>query len=413
MQNVLGTTTTLDLPFLESLRLEVDPPADRVATLMHDGGAVAVFADLVRDHSVWEADGTPSRRLPELVRQYLKGSASLPAWARPETLRHAEDFFLLYGVSSSTLLACASLPECYTMKYGTEVLCFTKFLQLDPARRIRETAQMIMAVMCPGGLVTREDAPSGIGVHSTQKVRLMHAVIRHMFGEAGGGPAHPGIPSANPAFGRPINQEDLAFTLMTFSYVAVRGYRSLGVPMTLAQQNAYIHCWNVVGYLMGIREDLLPADMANAALLYEAIRAHQAGPSEAGKALTASLMGLLTQLMPPFLKHVPTTLTRDLVGGQSADMLGISRPPGLAGLQVWCLLRVWAVLVRVASAFNFSRPYRLTSERLHHVLLDRMGKLPGHKPFEIPPEFMARWFRDGSAVSGPPPSPPPSSTGAA
>ena len=138
MKNVLGTTTSLDLPFLDSLRQQVDPTADRVAKLMHDGNASGVFADLVRRHEVWETDGEPSRLLPEDVRTYLKHSGSLPAWTRPETVRHAEDFFLLYGVSSATLMACASLPECYTMKYGTEVLCFTKFLQLDPAAAYRE-----------------------------------------------------------------------------------------------------------------------------------------------------------------------------------------------------------------------------------------------------------------------------------
>ena len=37
------------------------------------------------------------------------------------------------------------------MKYGTEVLAYTKFLQVDPTRRIRETAQMVMDVMCRAG----------------------------------------------------------------------------------------------------------------------------------------------------------------------------------------------------------------------------------------------------------------------
>lgn len=401
MKNVLGTTTSLDVPFLDGLRQEVDPTADRVAKLLHDGNASGMFADLVRRHEVWETDGAPSRLLPEDVRTYLQHSGSLPAWTRPETVRHAEDFFLLYGVSSATLLACASLPECYTMKYGTEVLCFTKFLQLDPARRIRETAQMIMTVMCPGGLVTRVDAPSGVGVHTTQKVRLMHAVIRHMIGETAGGPGHLADPAANPAYGQPINQEDLVFTLMTFSFVGVRGFRSLGVPMTRAQQDAYIHCWNVVGYLMGIREDLLPADMANAELLFDAIRAHQAGASAAGATLTKALMDLLAQLMPPTQKHLPTVLTRDLIGNEAADMLGIARPPGWAAFQGWCVLRLWAVFVAIGAALHVSRPYRLASEWLHKHLLDRMGHLPGHAPFQIPPEFIAAWFPE-SKVATPP-----------
>ena len=58
--------------------------------------------------------------------------------------------------------------------------------------------------------------------------------------------------------------------------MAVRSYLKLGVRMTPAEKNAYIHCWNVVGFLMGIREELLPANYEESEKLYDAIRAHQA-----------------------------------------------------------------------------------------------------------------------------------------
>ena len=98
---------------------------------------------------MWEPDGEPSRLLPEDIRAYMKAASTLPPWRRPSAIGEAEEFFLLYGLASSTLLACASLPQCYVMKYGTEVLAYTKFLQVEPTRRIRETAQMVMDVMCP------------------------------------------------------------------------------------------------------------------------------------------------------------------------------------------------------------------------------------------------------------------------
>ncbi len=185
---------------------------------------------------------------------------------------------------------------------------------------------------------------------------------------------------------------------MTFAYVGVRGFRALGVPMSVADQDAYIHCWNVVGYLMGVREDLLPFDMANAEVLYDAIRAHQAGPSDAGKTLNQALLGLLTQLMPETQKHVPLVLTRDLIGDTTADMLGVARAPWLSHLYVWGLLRVWKVLVSTAAALHHVRPYAWASERFHHQLLDRMGHLPGHRPFDIPEEFLAQWFPDRAPV---------------
>ena len=50
---------------------------------------------------------------------------------------------------------------------------------------------------------------------------------------------------------------------------------------------------------MGIREELLPANYEESEKLYHAIRAHQGGASEAGRALAAALLNLLEQLMPP------------------------------------------------------------------------------------------------------------------
>ena len=103
---------------------------------------------------------------------------------------------------------------------------------------------MIMNVMCPGGLVAAGRV--GIGVHSTQKVRVMHAVIRYMVEHDSSTAANPTEPELRKKFGRPITQEDLAFTLLTFSYVAVRSFVKLGVRMTDADKNNYVHCWNVL-----------------------------------------------------------------------------------------------------------------------------------------------------------------------
>ena len=402
MKNVLGTSTTLTDDFLDSLREVVDPPADLVAVDMCQGDDYKVFADLVKNHQVWEDDGSPSRKLPEAVRTYLTLSSDLPPWIDRAMVKEAEEFFLLYGISSATQLSCASLPECYIMRYGTEVLAFTKFLQIDPARRIRETAQMIMSVMCPGGLVAHGHV--GIGVHATQKVRVMHAIIRYMVEHDPRTAANPTDPELRKKFGRPINQEDLAFTLLTFSYVAVRSYLRLGVRMTEAQKDDYIHCWNVVGFLMGIREELLPATYAESEKLYSAIRAHQAGASNAGQALTSALMNLLEQLMPPGTRHLPVILTRYLVGSETAAMLGLRQAPYRDRVQFWCMLRVWQGVVAIGGLFHADRPYRFASEWLHRRLMDRMGKLPGHAPFQIPPEFIERWFPTETA-DGTPPSP--------
>ncbi len=388
MRNVTGSVTTLDAAFLDGMRQIPDPPADAVARGMCDRGDHHAFLELVKAHELWSAEGNLSLKLPEDVRQYLNESGRLPAWHDPKLIAAAEQFFLLHGLSASTILACASLPECYVMKYGTDVLSFTRALRSDPGRRIQETARMIMDVMCPGGL----SAPGGRGpgVRTTQKVRLMHAVIRHMYTELPAGQAGSGLPAG--AAGAPINQEDLAFTMMTFSYVMIRGFERLGARMSPEERDAYVHCWAVVGALMGIRSELLPASFGDAEELFGAIQARQRGESKAGRALTAALLGLLHDLLPHGLKRVPVLLTRDLVGNDTADLLGVPATRLGERFLIAVFIQLWSHGVRAFGRFDSNQFYRLASERLHRTLMDRLGRLPGSKPFEIPVEFVLRWL---------------------
>ena len=118
------------------------------------------------------------------------------------------------------------------MKFGTEVLAYTKFLKVDATRRVRETAQMVMDVMCPHGL-----EPGGRGVRATMKVRVMHAIVRHMIGHDPHARPNPSDAHLRAQFGVPINQEDMVYTLMTFSYVVVQGFSDMGYAMTREERD--------------------------------------------------------------------------------------------------------------------------------------------------------------------------------
>jgi hypothetical protein len=51
---------------------------------------------------------------------------------------------------------------------------------------------------------------------------------------------------------------------MTFSVVVFDSLRRLGVPLRDEDADSYLHAWNLVGHLIGIREDLLPIDLPTA-----------------------------------------------------------------------------------------------------------------------------------------------------
>ena len=50
----------------------------------------------------------------------------------------------------------------------------------------------------------------------------------------------------------PINQEDLAGTLMTFSCVVLDALKKLRVGYSAAEGEAFLHAWKVVGHFMGV-----------------------------------------------------------------------------------------------------------------------------------------------------------------
>ena len=67
-----------------------------------------------------------------------------------DDIRIGQDLFEMYGPEILMILGCYSLPAAYSAKKGVLVLATTKFLELEPDRRLAETSQIIMDVMTEG-----------------------------------------------------------------------------------------------------------------------------------------------------------------------------------------------------------------------------------------------------------------------
>lgn len=286
--------------FLEQCRSEMDPLADNCVQQIIDSGFEKqineVFMTLVRNDN-FDA-GTFSKfdsDLAKILDSYFEESAKLPDWVDSKLIKKGEGVFANFGPEIFMLLNLSSLPMCYTCAKGAQVLHETGRLmardgKIDPlARRLMETAQMIVNVMAEGGL-----SPNGAGVITTQKIRLIHASIRHYL-KIG---QFKDTPWDVADFGEPINQEDLAGTLMSFGPVILNGLRQLDVELSEDQVGAYMHCWKVVGHLMGIKPELLPDSFEDGFGLASRILTHQGAESEAGKALTKSCLEFIQYVIP-------------------------------------------------------------------------------------------------------------------
>lgn len=298
---------------LDAARRRGDPPADAVVAALFAQGGPAAVAGLMTQFVTNDAL-TPAS-LPAPLAEYLAATDVIDT-RDAATIAAGERMFAVHGPEILIVLCCSSLPSSYSARKGVQVLHRTAYLAKRPTRRLFETAQMIIDVMSPGGL-----GPRGRGLRTVQKVRLMHAAIRHLIQH------DPRSPWPLDDFGLPINQEDLLGTLMTFSWLIVQGLSRLGVSVEPADLQAYTATWMHIGRLMGIEPALLPSTVAETEFVSDTIERRQVAPSAEGREMTAALLGMMEANLPRPLGGLPAALLREFIPAAVADGLGVPRRP--------------------------------------------------------------------------------------
>ncbi len=305
-----------------------------------------------------------------------------PDWVDEAKLALAARLWAENTLGGLSVLYAASLPYCYLSAKGIPSLYETKQLleQKYIFQRLYETGLMLDSILGRGGLEIISDfadGPSqcaqdlrkryvwGKGYICAKKVRFLHASMRFMLTHPERFP--PRGDTKNPAtfserlsqqtepwpkekLGVPVNQEDLAYTLLTFGYIIPTGLHRWGCRLGLEEKEAFLHTWRFIGYIMGIRPDLLPDNWNAAQQLFEVILRRQAAPSEPGKDLTEALMRFLEDYLPPFLqmnRSLPALLIVDQLGDEAAKIVNEERMRLTEGLLVKTAYRAARVMVWV------------------------------------------------------------------
>lgn len=357
---------------LDRARQTMDAPAD------------TVIADIFARHdvdgvnrvmmSIFRTDEAIPPGLPPLAEAYFS-EVTLPAWADRDAMNRAGQLFTRCGWQMATCLFCTSLPQAYAAGRGAHVLTQSQAMTKHTRQRIFETAQFLFDACGEGAF-----APNGRGVRSIQKVRLMHSAMRHFL-----------LTRSTPAwdsgyFGKPLNQEDLAGTLMTFSIVVLDGLESLGVQLSLQEKTDWLHHWQVVGVLLGVEDDLIPRSLDDAHELMEAIRTRQWLDCSDGRALITPLVDMMKEYFPgTTFDGFPVALIRRLAGDHCADLLGL--PP------VDFTAELVAIMADLERFFTAGDPNAVTSRLFDTatfsfmkmvVTVSREGK---QAKFRIPPSL--------------------------
>jgi ER-bound oxygenase mpaB/B'/Rubber oxygenase, catalytic domain len=252
-----------------------------------------------------------------------------------------------------------------------------------------ETGQFLLDACTVGGLDEH-----GKGLRAIQRVRLMHAAVRHLIKARND--QQPGM--WKPDWGTPINQEDLAATILAFWYVVGDPMRGLGVRVSRKNIDAYLHLWNVIGHLFGVRDEMLARDTADANALLDAIRQRQFTASPEGQDMTRALLALLDQLTPLrlFDETIPP-LIRHLIGETTANLLLVPHSDRVDELRRLARIANW-FHIHVLRRIERDLPrYRLISgmapdfgrEVLKELLaFERGGQ---RAPFDMPDHLARSW----------------------
>ena len=302
------------IDFLENKRNLTDDFADKTVNktmARKDRGHTNQMFDLI----VKDSDRLPDEAPTEL-KEYFAKTAILPEWADRDLIAFGQQIYIRHGIWISLLLSYKSLPECYACAKGAEVLHKTARLNEHHgsfetySRRIAETAQFVMFAMSPGGL-----SPAKQGLVAAQKVRLIHGVIRYYLRQQNWD---------LDKFDQPVNQEDMAGTLMSFSALILQGLEQLEIKLEPVEKEAYFHCWRVIGHIVGLDDNLIPDNAADGLKLGTTILDHQIAKSTQGSSLMKALLEFQIKKSKGFISPQKNeAMMRLMMGNRISDLLDV------------------------------------------------------------------------------------------
>jgi hypothetical protein len=288
---------------LDAWRNICDPLADNAAAHLKRARPSAMLEQLEDLALAGNAD----------CRAFLDVTRAVPAWVDWQQVEHGRRVTLAFSAVRAIGLL-AALMEGYSLSRAAHVLVATGRLNQDVSRRLQETGQMSHNMNAPGGLL-----PGGIGHRHVLEVRLLHAMVRRFLRDR-----HWDVSQ----YQQPINQEDMAFTVIEFDHLAARGMARLGATLSPPDRNAVHHLWRYAAWLHGVDEQLITQTPAEEEFLYNAILTHQQRINDDSRALADSVLaGLANQPPLNLSERALRALSRAMLDENLANAYGLKKDP--------------------------------------------------------------------------------------
>lgn len=296
-----------------------DPLADAVVADFADlppGHGMAMFRAAVTDGIDSLPDAPPS------LRAFFAEVDPEPAWLERDRLDRAAGHLVRHMGSYGIVLAAASLTAGAMNATAGMPLVMTGRYTSQAAVRSIEVGAWLESILKPGGLQRH-----GAGFATTLRVRMIHAFVRRALWSGGDWDST--------AWGAPIPQSFMAFTIAEFGHVALAAMHKLGVRYSPDELDDIYHFWRYVGMLNGVRPELNPATEADHVRIEHLYALTATDPDDGDRdfvrALTHDYLAVeIAELLPVGGSHrhgvavtIVNGLTRAFLGDAAATKLGV------------------------------------------------------------------------------------------
>lgn len=169
--------------------------------------------------------------------------------------------------------------------------------------------------------------PSGQFVVTANKTRLVHAAVRHLL------PQSPHwAPAAQEPGKIPISNGDILVTFHSLGTFVHKKLKEWRVPMPVADEEAFLHSWQVALYLLGVRQEFIPQTWAAAYAQSAQVLTPILAPTQEGRELAEDLLGLTAQIDLGVTRGFLNEFVRYVLSNEIGDWLRLPRDYAAATL---------------------------------------------------------------------------------
>ncbi|MGW0157902.1 oxygenase MpaB family protein [Mycobacterium sp. NPDC003323] len=250
-----------------------DDAADRLVAWMTETGMAQTRPLFDR---ALEAGVAAVPDAPAPLREFFATVETVPDWVDWDLIRRGEQAMRRAGADGMYIARDVSLLGGYQFSGFNKTLVRTGALEKGSNKRFAETMQWAMDVISENGM-----DPHGLGYRSTLRVRLIHALVRRHVA------AMPDWRGDD--WGVPINQTDMAATLVGALIAPSAGGLGMGILLSPRDYAGIAHLTRYVGWLIGVDDEWLPRDYRDGIrVLFHTLTA-LAEPDESTRALAVPM----------------------------------------------------------------------------------------------------------------------------